>query len=114
VAVVSANQRQRRTGARSPHAPRRTRHFAQRVGDITDARDPWDDHDVADASRLRKGRVMHLAIQQTAPALATVAAGWLMVRMGVTKGLIVLRAPSRCPACGRRRTHGRCRCVDGA
>jgi hypothetical protein len=55
---------------------------------------------------------MHLAIQQTAPALATVAAGWLMVRMGAAKGLIVLRAPSRCAACGRRRTRGHCRCND--
>ena len=57
---------------------------------------------------------MSFTLQHATPAFAAMATGWLMVRMGTANGLLVLRAPSRCAACGRRRTRGRCKCSDGA
>jgi hypothetical protein len=53
------------------------------------------------------------AMQQATPAIAAVLAGWLMVRAAASKRMIVLRAPSRCAACGRRRARGRCSCTGG-
>jgi hypothetical protein len=51
------------------------------------------------------------AMQQAAPAIAAAFAGWLMVRAAASKKMIVLRAPSRCAVCGRRRNGGRCSCT---
>jgi hypothetical protein len=59
-----------------------------------------------------RGMVMHLTTAQTAPAIAAAVAGWLMVRAGVTKGMVAVRTPSRCAACGRRRTRRGCDCTD--
>jgi len=50
-------------------------------------------------------------IQQTMPVIATVLAGWLMVRAGVSKRLLSSKTPPRCAACGRRRTGRRCDCT---
>jgi hypothetical protein len=55
---------------------------------------------------------MHLTIQQTTPTIAAAIAGWLMVRAGASKKMIALRTPSRCAACGRRRTRRGCDCTD--
>ena len=55
--------------------------------------------------------MMHLTMQQAAPAASAAAVAWLMVRMGAVKGMVALRAPSRCVACGRRRSGSRCRCT---
>ena len=55
--------------------------------------------------------MMYLSLQQVAPAASAAAAAWLMVRIGAGKGLVALRAPSRCAACGRRRSGSRCRCT---
>jgi len=52
------------------------------------------------------------ALHQATPAIAAAAAGWLMVRAGVAKGMVTVRTPSRCAACGRRRTRNGCRCTD--
>ena len=55
---------------------------------------------------------MH-ATMQWMPAAVSVAAGWMMVRAGVSKNKLVLRAPARCVACGRRRGRD-CDCMNGA
>jgi hypothetical protein len=55
---------------------------------------------------------MHLSIGQAMAATSTAAAAWLMVRAGVAKGMVALRTPSRCAACGKRRNSRGCRCTD--
>jgi hypothetical protein len=55
--------------------------------------------------------MMHLASQQTMPAIAAAVAGWLMVRAGASKRLLSLRTPARCAACGRRRKARGCDCT---
>jgi hypothetical protein len=35
-----------------------------------------------------------------------------MVRAGAAKGMVTLRAASRCASCGKRRDSGDCRCAD--
>jgi hypothetical protein len=58
------------------------------------------------------GSVMHATIQQWLPAAASAVAGWLMVRAGASKRMLVLRAPARCASCGRRRRRD-CDCREG-
>lgn len=58
--------------------------------------------------------VMHLTINQMTPSIAAAVAGWLMVRAGAGKGMIALRAPSRCAACGRRRVRRGCDCTNAS
>src|SRR5215831_13525943 len=51
----------------------------------------------------------------THQVVAWIAAGggaWMMVRAFVAKGVLKMRAPSHCAACGRKRVDGRCRCTD--
>jgi hypothetical protein len=51
----------------------------------------------------------------THQVVAWIAAGggaWMMVRAFAAKGIVKMRAPSHCAACGRKRVHGRCRCTD--
>ncbi len=55
---------------------------------------------------------MHLTLAQLLPSASAAVAAWLMVRAGAAKGMLVVRAPSRCAACGRRRTRGRCDCTE--
>ncbi len=55
---------------------------------------------------------MHLTLAQLLPSASAAVAAWLMVRAGAAKGMLVVRAPSRCAACGRRRTRGRCGCTE--
>jgi hypothetical protein len=55
---------------------------------------------------------MHLTMQQVTPTMVAAIAGWLMVRAGAGKKMIALRTPSRCAACGRRRTRRGCDCTD--
>jgi hypothetical protein len=59
-----------------------------------------------------RGVMMHLTIAQTAPTIVAAVAGWLMVRAGAAKGKVAVRTPSRCAACGRRRTRGGCDCTN--
>jgi hypothetical protein len=54
---------------------------------------------------------MHLTLAHVLPSASAAVAAWLMVRAGAAKGMLVVRAPSRCAACGRRRTGGRCGCT---
>jgi hypothetical protein len=55
---------------------------------------------------------MHLTLAQLLPSASAAVAGWLMIRAGAAKGMLLVRAPSRCAACGSRRTRGRCGCTD--
>jgi hypothetical protein len=55
---------------------------------------------------------MHLTIGEAMAAISTAAAAWLMVRAGAAKGMVTLRAASRCASCGKRRDSRDCRCAD--
>jgi hypothetical protein len=55
---------------------------------------------------------MHLTIQGATPSIGAAIAAWLMVRAGTSKGMLAVRAPSRCAACGRRRTRRGCDCTN--
>jgi hypothetical protein len=55
---------------------------------------------------------MHLTIGEAMAAISTAAAAWLMVRAGAAKGMVTLRAASRCASCGKRRDSRDCRCGD--
>jgi hypothetical protein len=55
---------------------------------------------------------MHLTLAQLLPSASAAVAAWLMVRAGAAKRTLVVRAPSRCAACGRRRIGGRCDCKE--
>ncbi len=57
---------------------------------------------------------MHLTIGRAIAATSTAAAAWLMMRAGAAKGMVTLRTPSRCAACGKRRNNRACRCTDQA
>ena len=55
---------------------------------------------------------MHFTIAQSFAAVSTGGAAWLMVRAGAAKGMLKIKAPERCAACGRRRAGRACRCLD--
>jgi hypothetical protein len=55
--------------------------------------------------------LMHLTISVAAPSIAA-AIAWLMVRAGTSKGMLAVRVPVRCAACGRRRGRRGCSCAD--
>jgi hypothetical protein len=55
---------------------------------------------------------MHLTVQGATPSIAAAIAAWLMVRAGTSKGMIAVRVPVRCAACGRRRVRRGCSCTD--
>jgi hypothetical protein len=57
---------------------------------------------------------MHYTLSQSFGAISTLAAAWLMVKAGVAKRGLVVKAPKRCAACGRRRDRRACRCGNGA
>jgi hypothetical protein len=44
--------------------------------------------------------------------IAAGGCGWAMVRAGVAKGMLKVKAPARCAACGRQKLFGRCPCTD--
>ena len=54
---------------------------------------------------------MHLTLAQALAGTSTGAAAWLMVKAGTAKRALRLRAPERCPSCGRHRTRAACRCT---
>jgi hypothetical protein len=54
--------------------------------------------------------LMHLTMAQSFSAVSTLAVGWLMMRLGTSRGALRVKTVDRCAACGRRRTRGRCAC----
>jgi hypothetical protein len=55
---------------------------------------------------------MHITLAQTIAWVATLGGAWAIVRAGAAKGVIKLKAPVRCAACGRQKIKGRCPCTD--
>jgi hypothetical protein len=55
---------------------------------------------------------MHITFAQTVAWVATLGGAWAIVRAGAAKGVIKLKAPVRCAACGRQKIRGRCPCTD--
>jgi hypothetical protein len=55
---------------------------------------------------------MHITLAQTVAWVATLLGAWAIVRAGVAKGMIKLRPPVRCAACGRQKIRDRCPCTD--
>jgi hypothetical protein len=55
---------------------------------------------------------MHLTLAQTIAWIATVGGAWAIVRAGAAKGVLKVKAPARCAACGRQKVRGRCPCTD--
>ena len=55
---------------------------------------------------------MHITLAQTVAWVATLGGAWAIVRAGSAKGVIKLKAPVRCAACGRQKVRGRCPCTD--
>jgi hypothetical protein len=55
---------------------------------------------------------MHMTAQQSLAMLSTVAAGWMMTRVGLSKRMLKEKI-SHCASCGRRRGLGRCPCTVG-
>jgi hypothetical protein len=54
---------------------------------------------------------MHVTLAQALPAVSTLAAGWLMVKIASSKGLVKVKQADRCASCGRRRERGQCHCT---
>jgi hypothetical protein len=54
---------------------------------------------------------MHMTLGQSSTAISAAAAAWLMIRAGTAKKMLVVRTPSRCASCGRRRTRRGCSCT---
>jgi hypothetical protein len=54
----------------------------------------------------------HFSIAQAAAWVAVAGGAWAIVRAGAAKGVLKVRSPVRCAACGRRRTWGRCPCTQ--
>lgn len=56
---------------------------------------------------------MHLTLAQAVGWVAVVGVSWAMVRAGAAKGVLRVKAPARCAACGRQKGWGLCPCTDG-
>jgi hypothetical protein len=55
---------------------------------------------------------MHLTVAQSMAYIATISAGWLMVRAGVAKNQLKIKASRSCPSCGRKRSNNQCPCTQ--
>jgi hypothetical protein len=53
---------------------------------------------------------MHITFEQSFALISTAGVAWLMIRAGTAKKMLVVRTPSRCASCGRRRTRRGCPC----
>jgi hypothetical protein len=55
---------------------------------------------------------MHVTLAQATAWVAAAGGAWAIVRAGAAKGVLKVKAPARCAACGRQQTWGRCPCTD--
>jgi hypothetical protein len=55
---------------------------------------------------------MHLTVAQSMAYIATLSAGWLMVRAGMAKGQLKVKTPASCSSCGRKRSGNHCSCTE--
>jgi hypothetical protein len=51
---------------------------------------------------------MNLTLAQLAPIVCSAFAAAVMVRLGTAKGMLVIRRPHRCVACGLEQRNCRC------
>jgi hypothetical protein len=56
--------------------------------------------------------VVHVTLGQTAGWVTMLGGAWAIVRAGAAKGVLRVKAPGRCAACGRQKVSGRCACTD--
>jgi hypothetical protein len=57
---------------------------------------------------------MHVTLAQAVGWVAAGGGAWAIVRAGAAKGVLRVKAPARCAACGRQKVWGRCPCTGGA
>ena len=57
---------------------------------------------------------MHMTLAQAVTWVATFGGAWAIVRAGAAKGVLRVKAPARCAACGRQKVWGRCPCSDAS
>ncbi len=55
---------------------------------------------------------MHFTLAQAVAWVAMFGGAWAIVRAGAAKGVLKVKAPSRCAACGRQKVWGHCPCTD--
>jgi hypothetical protein len=55
---------------------------------------------------------MQITLAQAVAWVATLGGAWALVRAGATKGVLKVKAPAGCAACGRHKVWGRCPCTD--
>jgi hypothetical protein len=55
---------------------------------------------------------MHLTLTQAVDWIAVGGGAWAIVRAGAAKGVLRVKAPARCAACGRQKVRSRCPCTD--
>jgi hypothetical protein len=55
---------------------------------------------------------MHITLAQAVAWVATFGGAWAIVGAGAAKGVLKVKAPARCAACGRQKVWGRCPCTD--
>jgi hypothetical protein len=56
--------------------------------------------------------MMHVTLSQTISWVAAGGGAWAIVRAGAAKGMLRVKAPARCAACGRQRARRRCPCTE--
>ena len=56
---------------------------------------------------------MHVTLAQAAGWVAAGGGAWAIVRAGAAKGVLRVKGPGRCAACGRQKVWGRCPCTQG-
>jgi hypothetical protein len=56
--------------------------------------------------------VIHVTLAQAAGWVAAGAGAWAIVRAATGMGVLRLKAPADCAACGRQKVQGRCPCTD--
>jgi hypothetical protein len=54
---------------------------------------------------------MHFTLAQAVVWVATGGGAWAIVRAGSAKGVLKVKTPARCAACGRQKVWGRCPCT---
>jgi hypothetical protein len=54
---------------------------------------------------------MHITLAHAIVWIATVGGAWAIVQAGSAKGVLKVKQPSRCAACGRLKVRGHCPCT---
>jgi len=57
--------------------------------------------------------VTHVTFAEAVAWVAVGGGAWAIARAAEARGVLRLKAPARCAACGRHKSWGRCPCTDG-